>query len=113
MSYRANYLDLHSLINSQFSTRIPFTMRLSRATLYAAQVFLSFFLMLVFMTYNVSNSIVMVFLVLRKYLGRLQAYLILATVVGAALGHFIFNSHMDIEGILAGTSGGGKGMACH
>lgn len=36
------------------STRIPFTMRLSRSALYAAQVFLSFFLMLVFMTYNVS-----------------------------------------------------------
>ncbi|GJF00677.1 Ctr copper transporter [Phanerochaete sordida] len=72
---------------------VPTGMRLSRAALYGAQVFLSFFLMLVFMTYN--------------------AYLILATVVGAALGHYIFNALMDVDAVLAGSSGAGKGMACH
>ena len=35
-------------------TPLPFLPRLTRAVLYGAQVFLSFFLMLVFMTYNVS-----------------------------------------------------------
>ncbi|EKM54645.1 uncharacterized protein PHACADRAFT_258635 [Phanerochaete carnosa HHB-10118-sp] len=74
-------------------TRVPISMRLSRATLYGAQVFLSFFLMLVFMTYN--------------------AYLILSTVLGAIIGHYIFNSHMDVEAVLAGSLGAGKGMACH
>lgn len=42
-----------------------------------------------------------------------QAYLILATVVGAMLGHYIFNSHMDVDTVLAGSSGAGKSMACH
>ena len=32
-------------------------MRISRSILYAAQVFLSFFLMLVFMTYNVRSHV--------------------------------------------------------
>ncbi len=41
-----------------------------------------------------------------------QAYLILATVVGAALGNFIFSTHMDIDAVLAGGADG-KGMACH
>ncbi|KAI0339889.1 Ctr copper transporter [Trametopsis cervina] len=74
-------------------TAIPFTMRASRAIFYGAQVFLSFFLMLVFMTYN--------------------AYLILATVAGAALGHYIFNGQMDVESVLAGAPTTGKGVACH
>lgn len=34
-------------------TPVPFVARASRALLYGASVFLSFFLMLVFMTYNV------------------------------------------------------------
>lgn len=73
-------------------TPIPATSRLSRASLYGVQVFLSFFLMLVFMTYN--------------------AYLILATVVGAAIGHYVFSPTLDIDAVLSGT-GGNKGMACH
>ena len=36
-------------------TPLPFTARVTRAALYGAQVFLSFFLMLIFMTYNVSH----------------------------------------------------------
>ena len=67
--------------------QVPPLYRLIRALLYGATVFLSFFLMLVFMTYN--------------------AYLILATVAGAAIGHYIFGSHIGIEG------SSGKGMACH
>ncbi|KAI0358558.1 Ctr-domain-containing protein [Trametes cingulata] len=77
---------------ARVGTPLPFSARLSRAILYGASVFLSFFLMLVFMTYN--------------------AYLILATVVGAALGHYIFSSHMDIDAVLA-NGVDGKGMACH
>ncbi|KAI0829817.1 Ctr copper transporter family-domain-containing protein [Trametes gibbosa] len=73
-------------------TLLPVSARASRAALYGASVFLSFFLMLVFMTYN--------------------AYLILATVVGAALGHFVFSTHMDIDAVLSGGADG-KGMACH
>jgi len=46
--------------------------------------------MLVFMTYN--------------------AYLILATVFGAALGHFMFSSTINIDAVLGEES---KGMACH
>ncbi len=41
-----------------------------------------------------------------------QAYLILATVVGAAIGHFIFSTHMDIDAVLSG-GGDNRGMACH
>ncbi|KAG9125108.1 hypothetical protein FRC07_008946 [Ceratobasidium sp. 392] len=67
--------------------------RISRAALYGASVFLSFFLMLVFMTYN--------------------AYLILAVVVGASLGHYVFGAQMDAEAVLNNAGVGGKGMACH
>lgn len=73
-------------------TPVPLIPRLTRAALYGATVFLSFFLMLVFMTYN--------------------AYLILAVVLGAAIGHFIFGSSMDTDAVL-GDSTNGKGMACH
>ncbi|KAG8800303.1 hypothetical protein FRC17_006905 [Serendipita sp. 399] len=71
---------------------VPFGSRVLRASLYGASVFLSFFLMLVFMTYN--------------------GYLILATVLGAALGHYIYGGRMDPDAVL----GGGletKGMSCH
>ncbi|VDB95989.1 unnamed protein product [Peniophora sp. CBMAI 1063] len=71
---------------------VPVPARTLRAVLYGCSVFISFFLMLVFMTYN--------------------AYLILAVVVGAALGHYVFGAQMDVEAVLSG-SGSGKGMACH
>jgi len=71
-------------------TPVPFALRVLRASLYGVQIFLSFFLMLVFMTYN--------------------AYLILATVFGAALGHFMFSSTINIDAVLGEES---KGMACH
>ncbi|KAJ7680646.1 Ctr copper transporter family-domain-containing protein [Mycena polygramma] len=71
-------------------TPVPVLLRALRAGLYGATVFLSFFLMLVFMTYN--------------------AYLIFATVFGAALGHFIFGSTINIDAILSDES---KSMACH
>jgi len=56
-----------------------------RSLLYAVTVFISFFLMLVFMTYN--------------------AYLILAVVIGAGVGHYLF------AGLTA--EGDSKGVACH
>ncbi|CAE6449846.1 unnamed protein product [Rhizoctonia solani] len=67
--------------------------RASRAALYGASVFLSFFLMLVFMTYN--------------------AYLILAVVLGASIGHYVFGAQMDAEAVLNNAGVGGKGMSCH
>jgi len=74
------------------SSRLSLDVRVLRAALYGLSVFISFFLMLVFMTYN--------------------AYLIGATVVGAIAGHYIFNQEIDPEAVLAGA-GGNKGMACH
>ncbi|KDQ55832.1 hypothetical protein JAAARDRAFT_37253 [Jaapia argillacea MUCL 33604] len=72
---------------------VPLAPRALRALAYATTVFLSFFLMLVFMTYN--------------------AYLILAVVIGAGIGNYMFNSHMDVDSVLAGGAGAGKTMACH
>jgi len=71
-------------------TPVPTSLQVLRAALYGATVFLSFFLMLVFMTYN--------------------AYLIFATVLGAALGHFIFGGTINIDALLSEES---KGLACH
>ncbi|KAI6157660.1 copper transporter [Pisolithus tinctorius] len=66
---------------------IPAHLRMLRAALYGASVFLSFFLMLVFMTYN--------------------AYLIIAVVAGAAIGHYVFDQYVEFD------NAGGKSMACH
>ncbi|KAI0283685.1 Ctr copper transporter family-domain-containing protein [Russula aff. rugulosa BPL654] len=74
-------------------TPVPFYPRVLRAALYGAQIFVSFFLMLVFMTYNVG-------------------LLILAVVLGASIGHFVFGAVMDVDAVLAGGDLG-KGMACH
>jgi solute carrier family 31 (copper transporter), member 1 len=41
-----------------------------------------------------------------------QAYLILAVVLGASIGHFVFGAVMDVESVLAGGDLG-RGMACH
>ena len=41
-----------------------------------------------------------------------QAYLILAVVLGAGIGHFVFGAVMDVDAVLAGGELG-KGMACH
>jgi len=70
---------------------VPPVPRAVRALIYGACVFLSFFLMLVFMTYN--------------------AYLIFAVVLGAAIGHYVFGSTMNIDAALSNSNG--KGMACH
>jgi solute carrier family 31 (copper transporter), member 1 len=78
--------------------------------LYGATVFVSFFLMLVFMTYNVS---VLPFPGSFLFLNSsFQAYLIVATVVGAAIGHYIFQSELDVDAALAGM-GNAKGVSCH
>ncbi|RDB16712.1 Copper transport protein CTR2 [Hypsizygus marmoreus] len=76
---------------SATGTPVPLSSRVIRATLYGATVFLSFFLMLVFMTYN--------------------AYLIVSVVAGAAIGHYVFGSTINVGAILSDTSG--KTMACH
>lgn len=109
-------------------TPVPLFARILRAVLYGASVFVSFFLMLVFMTYNVCLPYPLYrplphfsmtalenratdftdFLVLWDF----QAYLILAVVLGASIGHFVFGAYMDVDGVLAGA-GAGKGMACH
>lgn len=77
------------LLKTSPGTSVPFTSRVIRAVVYGATVFLSFFLMLVFMTYN--------------------AYLILATVLGASIGHYIFSGTINLDAVL----GDSKGMACH
>jgi len=66
---------------------VPALYRLIRAVLYGASVGLSFFLMLVFMTYN--------------------AYLIFAVVLGAGVGHYILGGILEPNGLDE------KGMACH
>ncbi|THH08086.1 hypothetical protein EW145_g2942 [Phellinidium pouzarii] len=71
---------------------VPAPARALRAALYGATVFLSFFLMLVFMTYN--------------------AYLILAVVLGASIGHYYLGAKMDVDSLLLGVADD-KGMACH
>ncbi|KAH9858446.1 Ctr-domain-containing protein [Lenzites betulinus] len=91
-SEEAGLLTGSLVSKARTGTLLPVSARVSRAVLYGASVFLSFFLMLVFMTYN--------------------AYLILATVIGASLGHFVFSTHMDIDAVLSGGADG-KGMACH
>ncbi|KZT57797.1 Ctr-domain-containing protein [Calocera cornea HHB12733] len=65
--------------------------RIIRACLYASSTALSAFLMLVFMTYN--------------------AYLILAVVLGAGIGQFIFEANIDPEAVLFGVNT--KGAVCH
>ncbi|KAF8893415.1 Ctr copper transporter [Infundibulicybe gibba] len=71
--------------------RVPPMWRVIRMLLYGATVFLSFFLMLVFMTFN--------------------AYLIIAVVAGASIGHYIFGITMNVDAVLSDV--GGRGMACH
>ena len=64
--------------------------------------------MLVFMTYNVRNNDHAKTDCGRRrseFLSPLQAYLILATVAGAGIGHYLF-SDFDVDG-------NDKGMACH
>ena len=46
-----------------------------------------------------------------EWYSETQAYLILAVVLGAGLGHFYLNEQMDIENVLGADDG--KGMACH
>ena len=55
--YAPVFLLLRScnIVSSYLSTPVPLYPRILRATLYGAQVFVSFFLMLVFMTYNVGH----------------------------------------------------------
>jgi solute carrier family 31 (copper transporter), member 1 len=86
---------------------VPFYPRILRAVIYGVQVFISFFLMLVFMTYNVGLS----YSTLSNVADLLQAYLILAVVLGAGIGHFVFGAGMEVEAVLAGVDLG-KGMAC-
>lgn len=73
------------------NTRLPLNLRLIRAGLYAVTVAISFWLMLVAMTYN--------------------TYLFSSIVVGAFFGHVIYEDEMDVGAVLSGT--GGKGLACH
>ncbi|KLT40133.1 Ctr copper transporter [Cutaneotrichosporon oleaginosum] len=57
--------------------RLPSSVRASRAGMYAVSVAIAYFLMLVAMTYNV--------------------YLCTAIVVGAFLGHYVYEDEMDIR----------------
>jgi solute carrier family 31 (copper transporter), member 1 len=86
---------------------VPFYPRILRAVIYGVQVFISFFLMLVFMTYNVRLS----YSTFPNVADLLQAYLIFAVVLGAGIGHFVFGAAMEVEAVLAGVDLG-KGLSC-
>ncbi|KAG8956209.1 hypothetical protein FRC04_004285 [Tulasnella sp. 424] len=76
------------------SNRLALTPRLIRASLYGLIVFISFFIMLIFMTYN--------------------GYLVLSVVAGAFIGHFILNSELEVnDDPASGGAIGSNGMACH
>ncbi len=66
-------------------------MQIQRSVLYGAYVCLSLLLMLVFMTYNF--------------------WLILATVAGYVLGHYLFNRDLATQGRLAALAD--PAAACH
>ncbi|WVN87323.1 uncharacterized protein L203_102501 [Cryptococcus depauperatus CBS 7841] len=72
-------------------TRLRLRTRIVRASLYAVSVAISFWLMLVAMTYN--------------------TYLFFSIVFGAFLGHVLYEDQMDVGTVLAGV--GSKGLACH
>ncbi|TXT07363.1 hypothetical protein VHUM_03083 [Vanrija humicola] len=69
--------------------KLPKYARVRRAALYAASVAIAYWLMLVAMTYN--------------------TYLFSAIVVGAGIGHYIYEDEIDLGALL----GAGKGLACH
>jgi copper transporter 1 len=83
---------------------VPPLYRALRAVLYGASVGLSFFLMLVFMTYNV--CLTAYFLDTDRFVCA-QAYLIFAVILGAAVGHYILGGTIEPSGPAD------KGMACH
>ncbi|CAD6590795.1 MAG: hypothetical protein TREMPRED_005882, partial [Tremellales sp. Tagirdzhanova-0007] len=72
-------------------TTLSFQARIMRAGLYACSVALSYWLMLVAMTYN--------------------TFLFGSIILGAFLGHVIYEGSMDVGSVLAGA--GTKGLACH
>lgn len=74
-----------SILLHPSTTRLSNQQRLTRALFYMAQVFVGFFLMLIFMTYN--------------------GYLMAATVLGAGIGFFYFG------GDTLATST--KALSCH
>ncbi|ORX34636.1 Ctr copper transporter family-domain-containing protein [Kockovaella imperatae] len=71
--------------------KLPMGSRLIRAGLYAISVALSFWLMLVAMTYN--------------------TYLFGSIVIGAFAGHMLYESELGASALLG--SGSSKGLACH
>jgi len=73
------------------TVKLPRRVRTTRAVLYGVSVGISFFLMLVAMTYN--------------------TYLFASIIVGAILGHMLYEDEMDIGAVLSGNTG--KGLACH
>ncbi|RSH78740.1 uncharacterized protein EHS24_001639 [Apiotrichum porosum] len=72
-------------------TDVPLSARVRRAAMYAASVAISYFLMLVAMTYN--------------------TYLCSAIVIGAFLGHLVYEGQLDLNSVLNGSSA--RGLACH
>ena len=95
---------------------VPPLFRVIRATVYATLVFLSFFLMLIFMTYNVRNTFTITLTVILTrcaHAFQIQAYLIFAVVLGAGIGHYALGGVMDVDSVLGGSAADGKTMACH
>ncbi|RGB23645.1 Ctr copper transporter family-domain-containing protein [Rhizophagus diaphanus] len=67
------------------ANRITYVQQIVRTLIHTSQVFLSFFLMLVFMTYN--------------------GFLMISVIIGAAIGYFVFSSSV--------IDFGGKSITCH
>ncbi|KAG7562627.1 hypothetical protein FFLO_01894 [Filobasidium floriforme] len=71
--------------------KLPSSIRLFRAILYATTMALSFFLMLVAMTYN--------------------TYLFFSIILGGFIGHWTYESEMNVGAVMNGQQV--KGYACH
>ncbi|KAF9584371.1 hypothetical protein BGW38_006703 [Lunasporangiospora selenospora] len=77
--------DTPLLNNRQHTVKLTNRQQLTRSLLYMVQVFMGFFLMLIFMTYN--------------------GYLMISTAVGAGLGFFYFGADT--------LSPASKALSCH
>ncbi|WWC66883.1 uncharacterized protein I206_100790 [Kwoniella pini CBS 10737] len=92
---RENGLNYNSIEIGSLSKigmiKLSLSTRIIRAILYSISIALSFWLMLVAMTYN--------------------TYLFSSIIIGAFLGHITYEEEMDVGSVLAG--GNSKGLACH
>ncbi|ORY34348.1 Ctr copper transporter family-domain-containing protein [Naematelia encephala] len=85
------YVDQELNLGYLHSLSLSLQHRIARAGLYALSVAISFWLMLVAMTYN--------------------TYLFGSIIIGAFIGHVMYEGDMDVSSVLSPS--GAKGLACH